>query len=518
MIWKSKRSLDSYPASKWSIPTFGASKVLTVAPLLHSLLATAHASPGEAQATAPDQSVLLWIGLAIVAGVAISAAILQRRDKLIVFRDYTDATITVLSFLVPLAAFWVLKSNESDRTLLWLVSGGLLAVAVSLMLINTADANGGLGNPYFYLALAAKLIFMVVFLLLVALIVARMFRGSMARKSDETQWEYEQRKEREAREAAAAGAALADLIAGGFLIFCKESGFGSPAPVFASVKRIFAGDLQAGSSQNALGLEIPLVPPRPITGAMCVAVGLAVAFGWWTYASERIGSGGGVAQAGSEVTPAAYRKTDETAEGSESPAPNYPTQSIDSVTAYQPQRQGDPSVLEFDEAYERANNGDAYAQAIVSFYYGLGYKTYKDLDAAADYASRSAAQGNPLGLYRMGSIVQSGDGVQKSTESGKAMKIQSLSGLDRMSGDPYAMTALGIMLFSGEGVAKDRSAAARLYQAAVETGYAPALYNYAACLMAGHGVQQDMPLALQYWRAAYEQNYPPAMDGPPPVK
>lgn len=460
------------------------------------------------------------MGIAVVVGIATTAAILQRRDKLIVFRDYTDATITVLSFLVPLVAFWILKSNESDRTLLWLVSGGLLAAAVSLMLINTADANGGLGNPYFYLALAAKLIFMVVFLLLVALIVASMFRGSMARKSDETQWEYEQRKEREAREAAAAGAALAGLIAGGFLIFCKESGFGSPAPVFASVKRIFAGDLQAGSSQNALGLEIPLVPPRPISGAVCLVAGLAVALGWWSFSTQQTGGGGAIARTEeSAVTQAAYRKTeDEGTTRNPSPVQDYPQQSVDSVTPYQPQRQGDPSVLEFEEALERANNGDAYAQAIVSFYYGLGYKTSKNVVAAADYASRSAAQGNPLGLYRMGSIVQSGDGVQQSPDSGKAMKVQSLRGLDQMTGDPYAMTALGIMLFRGEGVAKDRSAAARLYQAAAETGYAPALYNYAACLMAGHGVQQDMPLALQYWRAAYEQNYPPAMDGPPPVK
>jgi TPR repeat protein len=77
---------------------------------------------------------------------------------------------------------------------------------------------------------------------------------------------------------------------------------------------------------------------------------------------------------------------------------------------------------------------------------------------------------------------------------------------------------LGVMLFRGEGVSKDRTAAAQFYRAAAETGYAPALYNYAACLMAGHGVPQDQQLALQYWRAAYEQNYPPAMDGPPPAK
>jgi len=284
------------------------------------------------------------------------------------------------------------------------------------------------------------------------------------------------------------------------------------------VRRTFAGELQAGSSRNSLGFEIPSVPPRPISGAVCLALGLAAAFGWYSYASQQTAGAGRMAGNESGPTPVAYRKTETVEAPTQATSQAYTTQSVDSVTAYEPPQQSDSIVLEFDEALERANGGDAYAQAVVSFYYGLGYKTRKDSAVAADYAARSAAQGNPLGLYRMGSIVQSGDGAQKSPESGKAMKIQSLRGLDQMSNDPYAMTALGVMLFRGEGVAKDRATAARLYQAAAETGYAPALYNYAACLMAGHGVQQDMPLALQYWRAAYEQNYPPAMAGPPPAK
>jgi len=476
------------------------------------------AATETATTNADEKNVLIWLGIAAVVGIAIAAAVLQRRDKLVVFRDYTDATITVLSFLVPLAAFWILKSNQSDQTLLWLVSGGLFAGAVALMLINTADANGGLGNPYFYLALAAKVIFMVVFLLLVALLVAAAFGGSTSKRSDETQWEYERRKEKEAREAAAAAAAMAGLIAGGFMLFCKEPGFGSPAPVFGSVRRIFAGDRQAGSSQSSLGFEIASVPPRPISGAVCLALGLAAAFGWYSYASQQAVSGGRMAGNESGATQVAYRKNEMRQTHSTPTSQSYATPSVDSVTAYQPAQQSGSIVLEFNEALQRANSGDAYAQAVVSFYYGLGYKTRKDSEAAADYAARSAAQGNPLGLYRMGSIVQSGDGAQKSPESGKAMKIQSLRGLDQMSNDPYAMTALGVMLFRGEGVSKDRTAAAQFYRAAAETGYAPALYNYAACLMAGHGVPQDQQLALQYWRAAYEQNYPPAMDGPPPAK
>jgi len=482
------------------------------------------AATETASTNADEKNVLGLLLIAAVVGIAIAAAVLQRRDKLVVFRDYTDATITVLSFLVPLAAFWILKSNQSDQTLLWLVSGGLLAGAVALMLINTADANGGLGNPYFYLALAAKVIFMVVFLLLVALIVASMFRGTESRKYDnerrrwETDDEANYRKNKEAQQTAAAVAGMAALIAVGFRFFCKTSGFGSPAPVFASVRRIFAGDLQAGSSQNTLGFEIPSVPPRPISGAVCLALGLAAAFGWYSYTSQQAVSGGRMAGNESGATQVAYRKN-ETSQTRSTPASrSYATPSVDSVTAYQPAQQSGSIVLEFDEALQRANGGDAYAQAVVSIYYSLGYKSRKDSAAAADYAARSAAQGNPLGLYRMGSIVQSGDGVQKSPESGKAMKIQSLRGLDQMSNDPYAITALGVMLFRGEGVSKDRAAAAQFYRAAAETGYAPALYNYAACLMAGHGVAQDQQLALQYWRAAYEQNYPPAMGGPPPAK
>jgi len=361
-------------------------------------------------------------------------------------------------------------------------------------------------------------IFMVVFLLLVALLVASVFRGSFTKRSDETQWEYERRKESEARAAAALAAFIVGLVAGGFMLFCKEPGFGSPAPVFASIRRIFTGDLQAGSGQSSLGFEIASVPPRPISGAVCLALGLAAAFGWYSYGSQQAVSGGRMAGNESGATQVVYRKNETGQSRSTPTSQSYATPSVDSVTAYQPAQQSDLIVLEFDEALQRANSGDAYAQAVVSFYYGLGYKTRKDSAAAADYAARSAAQGNPLGLYRMGSIVQSGDGAQKSPESGKAMKVQSLRGLDQMRNDPYAITALGVMLFRGEGVAKDRDAAAQFYRAAAETGYAPALYNYAACLMAGHGVAQDQQLALQYWRAAYEQNYPPAMDGPPPAK
>jgi TPR repeat protein/uncharacterized membrane protein len=172
-------------------------------------------------------------------------------------------------------------------------------------------------------------------------------------------------------------------------------------------------------------------------------------------------------------------------------------------------------VLDFSDAKTRADNGDAYAQAVVSIYYAMGYKSPKDIAMAVQYAMKSAEQGHPLGIYRLGAMRQSGDGMVSDEQQGLLLKSRAFPGLDRMVGDPYAMTAIGIMLFRGESIPKDKSAAARLYKKAADLGYAPAQFTYSACLLSGQGVSKNEALGLQYWQQAYAQNYPPALEGPP---
>ena len=172
-------------------------------------------------------------------------------------------------------------------------------------------------------------------------------------------------------------------------------------------------------------------------------------------------------------------------------------------------------VLPFNAATEKANARDAYAQAILSFYYGLGYKTEKNTELSAEYAMKSASQGHPLGIYRLGTMRQTGEGMEKNEAQGRALKAKAFDGLNKMAGDPYAITALGIMLFRGEGTSQNRSESARLYRLAADMGYAPAQFNLSACLTAGQGVQKNPEAAQAYWRAAYSQAYPPAMSGPP---
>jgi hypothetical protein len=172
-------------------------------------------------------------------------------------------------------------------------------------------------------------------------------------------------------------------------------------------------------------------------------------------------------------------------------------------------------VLRFDDALRRANQGDAYAQAVVSIYYSTGYLTERNPSKAYEYARKSAEQNHPLGLYRLGAIVQSGEGVPASRDEGIQLKRLSFDGLNSMSGDPYAMTALGIMVFRGENTRPNIAEAARLYKLAADQGYGPAQYLYSACCVAGHGIPKNPKQAEKYWRMAYDQNYPPALEGLP---
>jgi hypothetical protein len=175
-----------------------------------------------------------------------------------------------------------------------------------------------------------------------------------------------------------------------------------------------------------------------------------------------------------------------------------------------------PKVLSFTDAKTLADQGDAYAQAVVSIYFSLGYKTSKDTSKAAEYALRSANQKHPLGIYRVATILESGDGLDKNTNDSARLKEIAFDGLNSMTGDPYALTALAILLFRGEGgLRQDREQAVKLYKRAADQGYAPAQYNYSVALAYGQGAKKNESESKVYWRMAYNQSYPPAMKGAP---
>ncbi len=219
-------------------------------------------------------------------------------------------------------------------------------------------------------------------------------------------------------------------------------------------------------------------------------------------------------------SPTSLRRPNSNPSPKASPTP--PLREIPPARPSQTQNQGPPNhvsptgVLTAREAERRAKDGDAHAQAVMSIYYSLGYKTAKDIAKAAEYALLSSKQKNPLGIYRLAAMMENGDGFEKNEAEAKKLKKLSLNGLNSMQGDPYALTALGVMLFRGEGgLRQDRELAVELYKRAADMGYAPAQFNYSVALAYGQGTRKNNSESSKYWRMAYEQNYPPALKGSP---
>jgi hypothetical protein len=169
-------------------------------------------------------------------------------------------------------------------------------------------------------------------------------------------------------------------------------------------------------------------------------------------------------------------------------------------------------VLSFEEAKERADAGDAFAQAVVALHYQLGWNTEKNPELAVKYAGKSANAGEPLGQFRLGALMRAGEGIAKDEEQGLAHQAASFNGLAAAQ-DPYSITSAAIMIFQGkvvgQGVPQDerRKDAANLYKKAADMGYAPAQFNYAMCAEAGHGIPQNESLRIEYLTKAAENGY-----------
>ena len=163
-------------------------------------------------------------------------------------------------------------------------------------------------------------------------------------------------------------------------------------------------------------------------------------------------------------------------------------------------------AFSFLEAKSEADQGDAQSQAIVATYYALGWQTTKDPALDVHYAQQSAKAGNPLGKFRLGSLLRNGDGIAKDEASGlrlqnEAAKIWS-KGVDES--DPFTLTAIGVALFQGKVIKQHKEQAAQFYKKAADMGFAPAQFNYAMCAKDGQGIPINPDLCLAYLNKSSE--------------
>jgi hypothetical protein len=173
----------------------------------------------------------------------------------------------------------------------------------------------------------------------------------------------------------------------------------------------------------------------------------------------------------------------------------------------------DEGVMTFDQAKQRADKGDAFAQAVVAMHYQIGWETEKNVKQAARYAHASAKAKHALGLFRVGTMLRNGEGFSKDEKKGLELQGMSYKAL-KDAKDPYSITATAIMIFQGKVAGQSidenerRRVAAGLYKQAADMGFAPAQFNYAMALNDGHGVKKNPILFDKYINAAIESRYP----------
>lgn len=115
-----------------------------------------------------------------------------------------------------------------------------------------------------------------------------------------------------------------------------------------------------------------------------------------------------------------------------------------------------------------AENGSAHAQFLMSWYHsktdflaGFG----RSLEAATQWARRSADQGYPLGQEALGAIYLNGQGVAK--DGAKAAELFQQAA---KQGFPAAQAWLGFMYISGKGVPADQNKGLAWFRKAAKQG------------------------------------------------
>jgi len=167
----------------------------------------------------------------------------------------------------------------------------------------------------------------------------------------------------------------------------------------------------------------------------------------------------------------------------------------------------------FERLKEATDLGSFDAQAELAELYLNGcVGTKADPDEAFDLATDPANEGNPFAQNVLAICYRDGLSSRQDEERSNAYFTDACVGFQtRQNDDVRAATALGERYLNGEGVAKDETAAARLFLKAAEADYVPAMTRLGACFANGVGVEQDFEEATKWFLKAAELNDAVAM-------
>jgi len=143
---------------------------------------------------------------------------------------------------------------------------------------------------------------------------------------------------------------------------------------------------------------------------------------------------------------------------------------------------------------QKADVGDARAQARLGFCYHNGTGVEKDAVESVKWYRKAADQGDVNAEYALGMAYVLGSGVKKDFEEANAWFLKAAE-----QGDATAQCDLGLSYAMGEGVIKDNATAVNWYRKAAEQGHARAQYYLGSMYGCGEGVTQDYREALAWF-------------------
>lgn len=169
------------------------------------------------------------------------------------------------------------------------------------------------------------------------------------------------------------------------------------------------------------------------------------------------------------------------------------------------------------EVKQRANEGDAFCEALLAAWYSRAQKGLEtDYRLAFTLATRSAAKGNCLGQFYAAKFHFLGVGTKRDHEEGKKYMRESVEALTRLAaqGDPEAQCAVAFICASKElGVQMENNPeqARRWWDKAVDQDYAPAMVQLGTYLMTTDGIPGDRDRIEELFRNAAKKGYPPGL-------
>jgi hypothetical protein len=179
------------------------------------------------------------------------------------------------------------------------------------------------------------------------------------------------------------------------------------------------------------------------------------------------------------------------------------------VTKYNGKSKGEPSVsILFKDVRQRAERGDAEAQATLGFMYELGIETPIDGAEAVGWYWRAAYHGNTRAQLNLRQIASYGVTYDRGTRHPADTVKASRKAAEK--GNARAQYNLAQMYEWGDGVQRDPAEAFKWYRKAAVQDVPAAQFQLGECYCNGSGVEQSIPDAVKWWSDAAVQGDPSA--------